>query len=210
MALQPIHDNAGAGLSLLDTILHARVSHNGVVAPTLTRLLYVGKLSKTAIPQEICEFHTGFLSELDSEVTGLMVIQNGSFFNILESSPEAVAALLRHVQSEVSRGEDARILSVRVVGFTEDVPERQFGPWSYVSVSLPPEGVISVEGEATASLCAGLYRAIITVGQQLKEAGQVVRIELSSLPFFRLAAQSKSNAGVGSNPGAIFCVSTFR
>lgn len=174
MAMQPLQDNAGAGISLLDSILHARVSQTGVVLPTLTRLLYVAKLSTTAVVSEICDFHAQFLAEVDSDVTGLLVIQAGSLLNIIESSPEAVTALLRHLREEASRGDEARIQSVRVIGFTEDVPERQFSPWAYTSVSVPPEGTVNIEGEPALLLCATLYRTMVQVGQQLKEGGQTV------------------------------------
>lgn len=171
LALQPLQDNAGAGFALIDTILQARLAHTGVVLPTWTRLLYVAKLSKSATPQEVYELHANFLADFDREATGLLVIQANSALNIIESSSETVTALLRHVQAEAARGDDARIVSVRVVAFTEDVPERTLSPWAYAAVSLPPEGTVVVDADATVTLSANLYRTVSQVCQQLKEAG---------------------------------------
>jgi len=171
MALQPLQDNAGAGFALIDNILQARLAHTGVVLPTWTRMLYVAKLPKGATPQEVYELHANFLADYDREATGLLIIQASSVLNIVESSSETVTALLRHVQAEAGRGEEARVTSVRVVAGTEDVPERTLSPWAYAAVSLPPEGTVLVDADACVGLCTSLYRTVQQVCHQLKEAG---------------------------------------
>lgn len=104
-------------------------------------------------------------------VAGLMVLQTGSFFTLIEAAAETVIALLRAVEAEVNRQGGGRITDVRIVGFTEDCPRRVFGPWSYRSVVLPPEAGAesSVEAEPPVTQCSSLFRSIMQVGAHMMD-----------------------------------------
>jgi len=176
-ALQPLFDTAGAGLSLLDTILHTRVSAEGVVSRTTTRLFYICKYAAGTSPQELCELQARLLSDADPEATGLLVVLPTTFWGVLESSPEAVALLLRWAQAEVGAGPGARLLACRIVAQIEDCPVRAFGPWSYRSMALPAEvGAIDLEAESPTAVCLRLYHAALQVGAAVLESGPVVSV----------------------------------
>lgn len=172
-SLAPLHDTAGAGLSLLDSTLHSRMTDTGVVAPTCTTIMYVGKLPPGMAPQEVCDFHATTLADIDREVTGLLIVQAGSFMGVVETSPEHVASLLREMQRTFGAS-----LPLRVVGFTEDVPMKRFPGWSYCSVSLPGEAAVDIESESAASLCSTLYRTIIHVGKEIRDSGAPAHTQL--------------------------------
>jgi len=175
--LQPLYDTAGAGLSLLDTILHTRVSLEGVVSRTVTRLLYACKYSSGASPQELCEHQAQLLSDADPEATGLLLVQPTSFWGFVETSPETVAALLRWIDSELTRTDgEGRLRSCRVIVQIEDCPSRAFGPWSYRSLMLPPEsGVIDLDAQSPVALSSQFYNTAVSIGAAVLEAGPSVR-----------------------------------
>jgi hypothetical protein len=158
-------DTAGAGQSLLDTVLHTRMSgRDGVVFENFTCLALVGRLPAGMPPLEICDFHARVLTEVDPTVTGLLVVQPGSFLGVVESSPECVAALLRRLQASYGAS-----VPMRILGFTEDVPLKRFGPWTFSSVRLPAEPAVDVDAEpGVTALCAATYRTLIHVGRELK------------------------------------------
>lgn len=180
MALAPFQDNAGAGLSLLDTFLQSRVPADlppgtkPKVLQNFTCLMYVGKLSADMPPHEICDFHALVLEEIDREVTGLLIVQASSFMGVVESSPENVVALLAALQ----RTYKADTVPIRIVGFTEDVPMRRFSAWTYTTVSLVPEPTVDLDAEPAASLCSNLYRTIIHVGKEIKDSGAPASTQL--------------------------------
>jgi hypothetical protein len=179
--LQPLYDTAGAGLSLLDTILHTRVNLDGVVSRTVSRVVYVCKYSSTASPADLCEQQAQLLSDSDPEATGLLVIQPKSFWGILESSPETVAALMRWMAAEMSPTASAaagrpepRVKSCRIVCQIEDCPTRGFGPWSYRSMVLPPSAdtvAFDPENASPVQFSASVYQSIMQVGKACLEGG---------------------------------------
>lgn len=170
MELHPLRDTAGAGLSLLDTILHTRVGLDGVVSRTVSRVAYVCKYSASASPQELCERQAQLLSDTDPEATGLLLVQARSFWGVLESSPETVAALFRWMSAE------SKISSCRVILQIEDCPSRAFGPWSYRSVMLPSEGgTIDLDGTGPVAVATGFYQMALSIGTAVAETGGSVR-----------------------------------
>jgi hypothetical protein len=207
--LQPLYDTAGAGLSLLDTILHTRVSLEGVVSRTVTRLLYACKYSSGASPQELCEHQAQLLSDADPEATGLLLVQPTSFWGFVETSPETVAALLRWIDSELPRADgEGRLRSCRVIVQIEDCPSRAFGPWSYRSLMLPPEsGVIDLDAQSPVALSSQFYHTAMSIGAAMLEAGPSVRCrnDESRLPVgikqqARSAVRSRRGRSVGRAP----------
>lgn len=61
---------------------------------------------------QVCDFHTSFLTMLNADVSGLMLLQQTSVLNLIEALPDVIHALLRHIQLE-SESETPRITSVR-------------------------------------------------------------------------------------------------
>lgn len=167
MELQPLHDTAGTGLSLLDTILHTRVAIDGVVNRTVSRVLYVCKYSPGASPQALCEKHAHLLSDADPEATGFLLVQPNSFWGCLESSPETVAELFRWIDTELGpRLGDGSIRSCRIVAQIEDCPTRAFCPWNYRSLVLPSEaGAIDLDSQAPIDVCAALFQTAMNIGK---------------------------------------------
>ena len=146
--------------------------------------------------RQVCDYIARFLEVRDPEMRGLLIIQARSMLQVVEAAPEVVVSLLRHLQASTSAVEPV-IEAVRVIAHTEDVPERVFGPWTYVTLSLPSEGGGGGSGGAGAGAGAGgggvsaaaadveatpalttanrLYRNIIEVGAALAAGGEVVR-----------------------------------
>ena len=135
-----------------------------------TCLAVVGRLPSGFQQREICDFHARVLYEVDMTVAGLLMVHPGSFIGLIESSPEGVAALLRQLYSTYGSS-----IPMRVIGFTEDVPLKRFGPWSFSSITVPPElGVdLSTEPDVT-GLCASIYRTLIQLGRELKQSAPAV------------------------------------
>ena len=180
--LQPLYDTGGAGLSLLDTILHTRVSADGIVSRTVSRLLYVCQYAAGIRPQELCEQQAQLLSEADPEATGFLLVQPLSMWGLVETSPEAVAALLRWAVARQAPG-IAQLRSCRIVAQIEDCPSREFGSWCYRSVVLPPEpGVINVDAQSPVAASAHLYSVAMQIGGAVRASGAAVRAR-TSLPL---------------------------
>lgn len=167
MALQPLRDTAGAGLSLLDVTLHSRVDPTGVVPKTRTRLLLAFKHEGNG--EELGELISTTLSEIDADVMGLMVVQATSAWTIIEASPETVSALVRFLDGEAKSG-GPRFEEVRIVSMTEDTPIAAFGAWTYRMVTLPTEAVVDLEAEPLVVIVSRLLRGLVAMGQQILQA----------------------------------------
>lgn len=163
MAENPLFDTVGAGLSFLDTVLHARVNPQGVVEKTLTRLLYVGTLTGPA--QTVFDLHASF--GFSADTTGLLVAQSSSFLGLVESPSEDAVALVRHLE-HVSAQSNAGVASLRIVACVEDCPSRYFGPFSCRSVATPAEAPPNLD-EGTIGVATDMMAAVTGVGQQLLE-----------------------------------------
>lgn len=166
--MQPLHDTAGAGLSLLDTILHQRVDASGVVAKTVTRLCYAARLDALANSADIADLHAAHLAEADADVTGILIIQQRSCLCLIEAAPETVTGLMRILAAETERP-SPRIVTARVIAHTEDCPARCCPPWTAHTLALPGEAAVDVDAEAPAALATQLYRTLQQIGTQLRE-----------------------------------------
>lgn len=98
--------------SLLETI-QARFADDGG-RESVTRLLYVGLIPKHSSQRAVCSYHETFLKEIDADVSGLMILQSETFLNLIEATPDAIMALMRHIAKQ---GEEAKpcLTEVRVL-----------------------------------------------------------------------------------------------
>jgi hypothetical protein len=53
----------------------------------------------------ICDYHAGFLTDIAGDVSGLMLLQQTTFVNLIEATPDVIHALLRHLQAEADAPE---------------------------------------------------------------------------------------------------------
>jgi hypothetical protein len=162
----PLYDTVGSGLSLLDTVLHSRVNAQGIVEKTLSRMLVVGKIAAGRAAEASADLRAAHSRVESPDTTGLLVVQAGSFFDLVESPVETVAELLR-VLTSIAQRENATFGSLRVVACVEDCPNRYFGPWALREVTVPSEGPVNLEDGSTISLAVDLVAGITSVGQQL-------------------------------------------
>lgn len=115
-------------------------------------------------------YHKNFLKEIDADVTGLMILHQECFLNLVEGGPDVVMALLRHVHKNVSSAAPT-IGDVRVLASTEDCPSRAFVTWSFRSVKLlKSDTVPDMEADHPANLAYATYRKLVKLGKQLTEA----------------------------------------
>lgn len=120
--------------SLLD-VIQARFDAGGG-RESLTRMLYVGTIPKTATKHDVCNMHKDFLIEYNAEVSGLMLLQPASFLNLVEALPDVINALLRHLQLDMESATPT-VASIRVLACSEDCPNPVFASWSYRSINMP-------------------------------------------------------------------------
>jgi hypothetical protein len=168
----PLYDTVGSGLSLLDTVLHARVNAHGIVEKTLTRMLIVGKIGSGRSVDANFDLRVAHSSSLgdSSDTTGLLVMQANSFFNLIETPVEMAIELLRTLTAAARRG-NSSFNSLRVVACVEDCPNRYFGPWSLREVSVPSEAPVILEDVSTIQLAVDLMASLTSIGQQLLDLG---------------------------------------
>jgi hypothetical protein len=98
-----------------------------------------------------------------------MLLQTTSFFNLIEASPDAIYALLRHLDT-LSKADSPLVTDLKVISAVDDCPRRAFQSWSYRSPSLAPEAGFSLEGEDVLEAGFQLYSKLVAVGQQLTDA----------------------------------------
>jgi len=130
----------------------------------------VGIIPRHSTQKDVCLYHKNFLKEIDADVTGLMILHQECFLNLVEGGPDVVMALLRHVHKNVTSA-SPNISSVRVLASTEDCPTRAFVTWSFRSVKLlksdtPPD----MEGDHPVNLAYNTYSKLVRLGRQLTEA----------------------------------------
>jgi hypothetical protein len=156
-----------ADKSLLD-VIQARFEAGGG-RESLTRMLYVGAIPKSATKHQVCDYHANFLTEIEADVSGLMLLQQNSFVNLIEATPDVIHALLRHLQVETENPAGC-ISSVRIVACSEDCPNPAFVSWSYRSISLPVESAVDLEKEDIVVSSFEMYNKLVKLGQQLSDA----------------------------------------
>ena len=111
--------------------------------------------------KDVCLYHKNFLKEIDADVTGLMILHQDCFLNLVEGGPDVVMALLRHVQKNLS-SPSASLNSVRILASTEDCPSRAFVTWSFRSVKLPKSDTPpDLEAEEPVMAAYGTYRKLV-------------------------------------------------
>jgi hypothetical protein len=136
---------------------------------SLTRMLYVGVIPKTATKHQLCDLHASFLTEIEADVSGLMLLQQTTFINLIEATPDVIHLLLRHLQLEL-QSPTACVSSIRIVACSEDCPNPAFVSWSYRSITMPAESGIDLEKEDVAASSFDMYFKLVKLGQQLTDA----------------------------------------
>lgn len=163
----PVLESKTAEKSLLD-VVQARFDAGGG-RESLTRMLYVGSIPKTATKHQVCDYHASFLTEIEADVSGLMLLLQTSFVNLIEATPDVINALLRHLQQE-TESPTACITNVRIVACSEDCPNPAFVSWSYRSISMPPEAGVDLDKEDIVAASFEVYFKLVKLGQQLSDA----------------------------------------
>jgi hypothetical protein len=88
-----------------------------------------------ATAETIAQIHVGALYDYDREATGLLVMSQSALWGCLECSPEAAAALMRHLNTHATFLGSSLIENLKVVGHIEDAPLRHFPSWNYKVLS---------------------------------------------------------------------------
>lgn len=153
--------------SLLD-VIQARFDGNGG-RESLTRMLYVGVIPKTATKHQVCDLHAQFLTDIEADVSGLMLLQATTFINLIEATPDVINALLRHIQLQ-TESPTACVSSVRIVACSEDCPNPAFVSWSYRSITMPAEPGVDLDKEDIVTSSFEVYSKLVKLGQQLTDA----------------------------------------
>ena len=154
--------------SLLDTIetkLEESKGYEGV-----SRVLYVANISRNSSKQHICNFHKTFLKDIGADASGLMVLQQSTFLNLLEATPDIIAAVMRHLHEEAT-SDAPSITDVKIVAYVDDCPSRAFMSWSYRSVTLQPETGIDFASEDTVTASFDMYSKLVDLGKLLSDKG---------------------------------------
>lgn len=150
--------------SLLDTVQRRFQDEGG--RESVTRLMYIGLIPKGSSLKSVCQYHETFLKDIDADVSGLMILQQDSFLNLIEAAPDAIMALMRHINKQ--REETSPCLtSVRVLASSEDCPSRAFVSWSYRSVSLKAEPKVDLDGDDVAGVAYEVYSKLVALGKEL-------------------------------------------
>lgn len=72
-------------------------------------------------------------------VTGMLLYDSGSFFQVLEGKPETVRALLKVIQKDDRHGNVIRVIY-------EEIEERDFGEWTMGFAGLSRAELSDIEG----------------------------------------------------------------
>lgn len=156
--------------SLLKTVLDRVLRKDGEFA-TFTRLIYVAELADAASSERIAPFFNAFVAEewaRDSNMTGLLVVQEDTCLHLVESQPETVVALMQALEANLSSGEPLfKAGSLRIVHCIEDAQLALFGQLLMVQNSFASGPAIDLTGEGAEKAIYGVVSRLLRLAEEL-------------------------------------------
>lgn len=157
------------GLSLLDSVIHARAA-SGFVQPCFTRLLlsiyFLDKGTGTKRSAEISSMLA------NGEVSGMGILQSNSLWVIIEAAPELCVEFLRKIQNDYfnpSGPHYKKLKDARIVAQIEDCPARIFGLFSVLNFELPSEANYKIDDSEVVQLASETYTQILDLGRTIQD-----------------------------------------
>jgi hypothetical protein len=78
-------------------------------------------------------------NNLDKGITGMLLYDNGSFFQVLEGEPSAVTSLLKTIQDDTRHNQVVKIIY-------EKIDERDFSTWTMGFSEVTRKDLTEIEG----------------------------------------------------------------
>jgi hypothetical protein len=157
--------------SLLKTVLD-RALHDEAEYATFTRLLYVAELAKEdGAAERIAPFFNAFVAEewaRDSNMTGLLVVQESTCLHYVESQPETVVALMQALDANLASPEPLFAKgSLKIISCTEDAQLALFGQLLMVQHTFATGPAVDIAAEGVAEVSFAIASRLLRLAEEL-------------------------------------------